>query len=92
MAIMIVPYTGIRNMSIHRQQVFDAQTTGFLILPRQARRILEKYSDKKEPMPVAVVIGAHPAVFFGSAFTTTYGVDELAIAGGVLGDPIRLVK
>ncbi|MEE2955270.1 MAG: UbiD family decarboxylase [Pseudomonadota bacterium] len=92
MAIMKDPDTGIRNMSIHRQQVFDAQTTGFLILPRQARRILEKYSDKKEPMPVAVVIGAHPAVFFGSAFTTTYGVDELAIAGGVLGDPIRLVK
>ena len=92
MAIVKDPETGIRNMSIHRQQVFDERTTGFLILPRQARRIHDKYTKKNEPMPVAVVIGAHPAIWFGSAFTTTFGVDELAVAGGVLGDAIRLVK
>jgi len=92
MAIVKDPETGIRNMSIHRQQVFDERTTGFLILPRQARRIHDKYTNKNEPMPVAVVIGAHPAIWFGSAFTTTFGVDELAVAGGVLGDAIRLVK
>ncbi len=92
MAIVKDPESGIRNMSIHRQQVFDERTTGFLILPRQARRIHDKYTQRKEPMPVAVVIGAHPAIWFGSAFTTTFGVDELAVAGGVLGDPVRLVK
>ena len=92
MAIVKDPETGVRNMSIHRQQVFDERTTGFLILPRQARRIHDKYTKKNEPMPVAVVIGAHPAIWFGSAFTTTFGVDELAVAGGVLGDAIRLVK
>ena len=92
MAILKDPETGVRNMSIHRQQVFDERTTGFLILPRQARRIHDKYTKKNKPMPVAVVIGAHPAIWFGSAFTTTFGVDELAVAGGVLGDAIRLVK
>jgi UbiD family decarboxylase len=92
MAIMKDPETGIRNISIHRQQVFDAQTTGFLMLPRQARRINEKYAARKENMPVAVVIGAHPAIFFGSAFTTTYGVDELSVSGGILGEPVRMVK
>jgi 2,5-furandicarboxylate decarboxylase 1 len=92
MSIMKDPETGIRNISIHRQQIFDAHHTGFLMLPRQARTIHDKYKERGENMPVAVVIGAHPAIFFGSAFTTSFGVDELSISGGLLGDPVRLVK
>ena len=92
MAIMKDPETGIRNISIHRQQIFDKHHTGFLMLPRQARTIHDKYKDRGENVPVAVVIGAHPAIFFGSAFTTTYGVDELSVSGALLGDPVRLVK
>jgi len=92
MAILKDPDTGIRNMSIHRMQVYDAHHSGFILLPRQARRIHEKYVAEGKPTPVAVVIGAHPAIFFGSAFTTTFGVDELAVAGGLLGEPVRLVK
>lgn len=92
MAIIKDPETGIRNMSIHRMQVFDAHHSGFIMLPRQARRIHDKYKAKGEPMPVAIAIGAHPAIFFGSAYTTTFGTDELAVAGGLLGDAVRLVK
>jgi UbiD family decarboxylase len=92
MSVMKDPETGIRNISVHRQQVFDKHHTGFVMLPRQARRIHDKYMSKGEAMPVAVVIGAHPAIFFGSAFTTAFGVDELSIAGGLLGDPVRMVK
>jgi len=92
MAIVKDPDTGIRNFSIHRQQIFDARHSGFLMLPRQMRRIHDKYRAKGQPTPVAVVIGAHPAIVFGSAFTTKFGVDELAISGGLLGDPVRLVK
>jgi 2,5-furandicarboxylate decarboxylase 1 len=92
MAIVRDPDTGIRNMSIHRMQVFDAKTSGFIMLPRQARRIYDKYVARGENMPVAIAIGAHPAIVFGSAFTTTFGVDELAVAGGLLGDAVRLVK
>ncbi len=39
-----------------------------------------------------MVFGAHPAIFFGSAFTTSYGLDELSIAGGLLGEGVRMVK
>ncbi len=92
MAILKDPDTGIRNFSIHRQQIFDARHSGFLMLPRQARRIHDKYLAKGQPTPVAIVIGAHPAIIFGSAFTTKFGIDELAISGGLLGDPVRLVK
>jgi len=92
MAIIKDPETGIRNMSIHRQQIMGPNTTGFLICPRHALRIYQMYKRRKEPMPVAMVIGAHPALYYASGFTSSYGLDELEIAGALLDDPIRLVK
>ncbi len=92
MAIVKDPDTGIRNMSIHRQQVFNERETGFIMLPRQAKRIYDMYASKGRGMPVAMVYGAHPAIFYGSAFTTSYGKDELEIAGSLLGEPVRMVK
>lgn len=92
MGIMKDPETGIRNMSIHRQHIMAKDKTGFIMLPRQAKRIYDKYSARGEPTPVAMVYGAHPAIFFGSAFTTSFGVDELSIAGALLGEPVRMVK
>ena len=92
MAIIKDPETGIRNMSIHRQQVLGPDSTGFLICPRHALRIYQMYQQRKEPMPVAMVVGAHPAIYYASGFTSSYGLDELKIAGALLDDPIRLVK
>ena len=92
MAIIKDPDTGIRNISIHRQQIMGKDKTGFLMVPRQARRIYDKYCARNEPMPVAVVIGTHPAIWYGSAFTTTFGVDELTVSGALLGEAVRMVK
>ncbi len=92
MAIIKDPDTGIRNVSIHRQQIQAPGQTGFLICPRHAQRIYRKYQARGEPMPAAMVIGAHPALYYASAFTSSYGLDELRIAGSLLDDPIRLVK
>ena len=50
------------------------------------------YQSRAEPMPVAMVIGAHPAIYYASGFTSSYGLDELEIAGALLNDSIRLVK
>ena len=92
MAIIKDPDTGIRNMSIHRQQITGKDKTGFIMLPRQAWRIYNKYCERGEAMPAAIVIGAHPAIFYGSAFTTQYGLDELSLSGALLGEPVRMVK
>jgi 2,5-furandicarboxylate decarboxylase 1 len=92
MAIIKDPDTGIRNMSIHRQQVMGKNRTGYLICPRQALRIYEKYQQRGEAMPVAMVVGAHPAIYFSSSYTAPYGTDELTIAGALMGEPVRLVK
>jgi len=92
MAVIKDPETGKRNLSYHRQQIMAPDRTGFLICPRHALRIYQKHQELKTPMPVAMVIGAHPAILFAAGYTTQFGIDELAIAGGILDDPVRLVK
>jgi len=92
MAIVKDPETGIRNMSVHRQMILNERETGFIMVPRQAKRIYDMYAAQGKSMPVAMVYGAHPAIFYGSGFTTSYGNDELEIAGSLLGEGVRMVK
>lgn len=92
MAIVKDPETGIRNMSVHRQMVLNERETGFIMVPRQAKRIYDMYAAQGRGMPVAMVYGAHPAIFYGSGFTTSYGKDELEIAGSLMGEGVRMVK
>jgi 2,5-furandicarboxylate decarboxylase 1 len=86
------PDTGIGNMSLHRLQVRGARETGFVMLPRHARAIYDKFSARGLPTPIAMVIGVHPAIWFAAAFTTSFGLDELELAGGLLGRGVRTVK
>ncbi len=86
------PDTGIGNMSLHRMQITGRDTTGFVMLPRHARRIYDKFSQRNLPTPVAMVIGVHPAIWFAAGFTTGFGLDELEMAGGLLGENVRTVR
>jgi 2,5-furandicarboxylate decarboxylase 1 len=86
------PETGIRNVSFHRAQIVGPDRTGFLICPRQAHKIFEMYRARGKPMEVAMVVGAHPLIGFAAGFVAPYGMDEMTIAGGLLGDPVRMVK
>ena len=92
MCIIKDPETGIRNMSVHRAQVVAADRTGYLICPRQALKIYQMYGALDRPMEAAMVIGGHPAMVFSAGYVAPYGQDELSVAGGLLGEPIRMVK
>jgi UbiD family decarboxylase len=46
---------------------------------------------RNEPLPVAIVLGALPDVVYVSAANLPYGVDELAVAGGIRGRPVDVV-
>lgn len=92
MCIVKDPHTGIRNVSFHRAQIIGPDRTGFLICPRQALRIYQMYGELDRPMEVAMVIGANPLLVFCAAFVAAYGQDEYAIAGGLLEEPVRMVK
>ena len=92
MCIIKDPKTGIRNMSVHRAQILSRNTTGYYMLPRQAMRIHQMHQQLGRPMEAAMVIGGHPLIMFAAGFVAPFGMDELAIAGGLLGEPVRLVK
>ncbi len=86
------PDTGQRNMSFHRLQIKGPNKSGILLYPRHSWKNYLKYQAKGEPMPVAIVIGHHPLIYAAAATTAAYGDDEIAIAGGYMGEPIRMVK
>lgn len=86
------PETGVGNLSYHRQQIKGRDTTGFVMVLRHARRIYEKYSALGKGMPVAIVLGVHPAISLASGFSTSFGLDELTIAGAIMEESVRTVK
>ncbi|HXQ51012.1 MAG TPA: UbiD family decarboxylase [Stellaceae bacterium] len=86
------PETGIRNVSFHRAQIVGPDRTAFLICPRQAHKIFQMYGARGQPMEVAMVVGAHPLINFAAGFVAPYGMDEMTIAGALLGEPVRMVK
>jgi 2,5-furandicarboxylate decarboxylase 1 len=86
------PDTGIRNMSFHRLQVKGRNKTGILLVPRHTSINLQKYESKDEPMPIAIFIGHHPLYYMAAATTGPYEMDELELAGGLLGEPVKTVR
>jgi UbiD family decarboxylase len=51
-----------------------------------------KWDRLGRPMPTALVIGAHPAIYFAGASPLPYGVNELAVAGGIARQPLAVVR
>ncbi len=86
------PETGKRNVSFHRLQVKGPNKSGILLYPRHSWKNYLKYQARNEPMPVAIFIGHYPLYYAAAATTAAYGDDEFEIAGGFLGEAVRLVK
>lgn len=86
------PETGARNMAFHRLQVKSRNHTGILMVPRHTWMIYEKYEVLDEPMPMAVVIGHHPAYEIAAAYSGPLGLDELEVAGALLREPPEVVR
>jgi len=87
------PDTGIRNASFHRVQVRGRTRLGTSL---HSRRHLWDYQRRAEaraqPLPVSVVIGAHPLFHFGSGlWKGPIDTDEYEVAGGFLGEPLEIV-
>lgn len=87
------PDTGIQNVGTYRVQMKGPRKTGLMISRYQdGLRHIRKNEARGRPTEVAVVIGADPTVGLVSVSSLGYGVDELAIAGGLRGEPIEVVR
>ncbi|MEC8288566.1 MAG: UbiD family decarboxylase, partial [Pseudomonadota bacterium] len=86
------PDTGIDNMGIQRLWVRSARLMGCYMLETSHNMInLRKFWQKGEPCPVAIWVGHHPAIEIGAQSKLGYPESHWGIAGGALGQALRLV-
>lgn len=89
------PDTGVQNMGNYRGQVKAQRRLGMnpsLELRPGIYQHWLKYKALGKPMPAAVVLGAPPAITFTSAQKLPEKLDELSVAGGLVGSPINVVR
>jgi 2,5-furandicarboxylate decarboxylase 1 len=85
------PETGVYNSSFHRCYVRDSR---HLVMFFERRHLWEYYlraERRNEPLPVACVVGHHPAYYLGNCALTGIDEDEYESIGAVMGEPLRLV-
>lgn len=84
---------GIGNVSYHRSMVHSPTEIATSLHSRgHLWRMLRAAEAKGRPLPVAMVIGAHPLFMLAGAGRLPYGVDERHLAGGLLGAPLDVVR
>jgi UbiD family decarboxylase len=90
------PETGVRNMGTYRAALKATDRLGVRMAARPggAGGYLhwQKYRKLKKPMPIAIVVGCAPVVMFTGPQKLPIDCDEMAVAGGLAGAPIRVVK
>jgi 4-hydroxy-3-polyprenylbenzoate decarboxylase len=91
------PDSGVQNMGTYRAALKAADRLAVRMVAREATgaggfRHWLKYRDRGEKMPIAIVIGAAPVVVFTGPQKLAIDLDELGVAGGLAGEPIRVVK
>jgi UbiD family decarboxylase len=89
------PETGVQNMGIYRGQLKAPRRLGMnpsLELRPGIYTHWQKAKKKGQKLAAAVVLGAPPCVAFTSAQKVPETIDELHVAGGLVGGPINVVK
>ncbi len=87
------PETGIRNIGNYRAMVKSQTRTGVYSEGVQHLDVQwQKCKARRIPLQAAIIIGPTPNVGFAATAKLPYGADEYAIAGGISGEPVQLVK
>ncbi len=90
------PETGTQNMGTYRAglKAPDRLAVRMATRPGGAEGYLhwQKYQARGEKMPIAIVLGAPPPVVYTAPQKLRVGQDELAVAGGIVGAPIDIVR
>jgi 2,5-furandicarboxylate decarboxylase 1 len=90
------PETGVYNASYHRLQLLGPRKTAIkLDFGRHLRIAYERAQKMKKDLPIAVCVGTDLAVHYTAATMGAQmpeSADELAVAGGLRGSPLPVVK
>ncbi|HLY66959.1 MAG TPA: UbiD family decarboxylase, partial [Chloroflexota bacterium] len=87
------PETGVRNAGVYRGMLKSPLRTGvFCDSGNNTALNWEKHNALGKPMHAAAVIGSPPAVYLSAIQMAPVGVDELAVASAILGQPVETVR
>ena len=91
------PENGIQNMGTYRAALKATDRLAVRMVAREATGAggylhWLKYRERKEKMPIAIVIGCAPIVMFTGPQKLAVDMDELAVAGGAAGEAIRMTR
>ncbi len=87
------PETGRRNVGNYRGLIKGQALSGLMSgTPQDISLHWEKCRKNGIPLEVAVAVGTIPAVSYTATQKVPPTMDELALAGGLVGAPIKLVK
>jgi 4-hydroxy-3-polyprenylbenzoate decarboxylase len=90
------PETGVQNMGMYRAALKATDRLAVRMVARAggAGGYIHwlKYRELKKPMEIAIVIGAAPVIEFTGPQKLAIDVDEMAVAGGLAGQAIPIVR
>jgi 2,5-furandicarboxylate decarboxylase 1 len=91
--VAVDPDTGVRNTSYNRLMMAGKRELRiFMAVGRHLWTLHNKLERRSQPLPIAIVIGVHPLFSLGAQAFTPATEDEYAVIGGMMGEPLRLVK
>lgn len=89
------PDTGVQNSGNYRGQIKSPTCVGMNASHELNQGITshwEKARAKGEPLPCAIVVGAPPCVTLTAVQKVPMGIDEHAVAGGLVGEALNVVR
>ena len=89
------PETGVQNMGNYRGMLKAPNRIGFnpaVELRAGAYEHWNRYKALGEPMPAAIALGGPPAISYTAVQKVPETLDELAVTGGLMGEPLNVVK
>ena len=82
-----------RNVGSYRMMYRTPRDTGIdLVSSSDMRRYYQRALDAGRPLEIAVAVGVHPYEMLAASYKAPIDVDEYAIAGGLHGAPVDLVR
>lgn len=93
MGVVVDPDTGLHNTTFPRFQVADGRECPLYIYSPHVRKIMGKYAQRQQPMPMALVVGHHPVWEVATASSMHHpGCGELDYVGSLLEEETEFVR
>ena len=87
------PEDGTWNCAYNRLMIMGKDRTSIHITAsKHLWEFFQKAEARGEALPVAFAVGVHPAIGLGALAIGSIDEDERAIMGGILGEPLELVR